>query len=1248
MAVTTKELQISNKSYINKDFASMYNEHFATLKNLSNRFDPSDSNESDPFILLLKLMDSVGDKINYNIDKNILERFILSCTQEQSMRELTSLLGYDMHYYKSAKTKVIFKYDFSKLKDSEGNTDTSTSSITIPQYSIVTDGEEIQYVTQSITSIQRSTGVSTEVEVIQGELKTLSVLDNTIVQLENLTDNNLLYFPEIMVAENGVFITDTSETDTWTKSTNLNTEVYGTRVYKFGFDSKKNLPYIEFPNWIADIIGEGLIIRYMITSGVKGNVMAKALTTLSRSGVSDNASDSDIIVTNYSSATSGEDVETIDEAYSGYHKTIGTFNTLTTCRDYTNAIFNLLDDNDNYVVSNDIVSDRRNDINYGTKVVCYGDQGLETKNIITKDASGNPVITAYDLCIYGTKPITSTLTTNVKKSGGYIDSYAPVSEDTISEIENYIEESKTISHDYKLLKNDDLFNIRDNYKLNATIYTNKKMNVLEQSEIIANICNTLIENYNPRQLSYGQALDITEMNDIMEAADSRIKSITLNEPEHDLKFVTIENKESPLYVTENGVTRCSDFYKFVTSKNILAGRISAFEYDDDFDYASNENILAKVEKIKAITTNCNLNAFKKGETTKYTLKSNESIQFIAPNLITKTTYPYGINYFLKLESGDYIPADAEYELKENDELVFTYKDGNSNTVITPLQAGDIIKPNMNFYTCSSRSSETPTLPNGVKNDTYPTEYVGYKFFTLTTNDTVDYCTVAKEELTASKKCYWLTNASQNMIKWKLVPGTTDSYYYYLNDNEHFFYSDLNLTSLYEFGTGTKLIITDVTKTQADLQAEWVQDNYINVESISEDGLAALKDVFITKVFSSTSSLTIYSNTIITIAEGDTLTLKNNSDADFSIKDNDFSAVISNSLEISYVYEGEETVNKLPDRSSFSETSPMRWACRATLDLNSSKKEGQFLDGNQTITYYKAAVDDNGDYIYDETTGYEADTEGVTIQPGNYFKLNNDLEASGGENIDLQYLTTALKFECPTLLLYEEDDTTTSLITYSDDFDQIILPRTIETDSGPKTYSEIDIYVNPVNDSDRYIMMYNAELDNEYTITAYTKDNKEIKCLTMFIPASTGLEGVSTLTIDPDTYTDTMTVIKISDKDLDTKCNRLHIEVEASTRAEAKISIMTSKIKLVKGINTYLGLTENDDIISYIKEKFPQQFDKFHILNDIDNSRRLEVSDAYNLSSSACFYDVNNIANKWIIPKIDFENSHIEVARSCRL
>ena len=78
---------------------------------ISERWDPSSTNESDPGIVLLKVLTAVADKLNYNIDANTLEAFMPSAAQEESMRKLTEMLGYDMKYYQSATTEVKITYN---------------------------------------------------------------------------------------------------------------------------------------------------------------------------------------------------------------------------------------------------------------------------------------------------------------------------------------------------------------------------------------------------------------------------------------------------------------------------------------------------------------------------------------------------------------------------------------------------------------------------------------------------------------------------------------------------------------------------------------------------------------------------------------------------------------------------------------------------------------------------------------------------------------------------------------------------------------------------------------------------------------------------------------------------------------------------------------------------------------------------------------------------------------------------------
>ena len=75
---------LSSMSYTNKDYRAIYTELLELVKKLTYKWDPTITNESDPGMILLKLDAIIGDKNNYNIDKNILEAFPETLTQEFS------------------------------------------------------------------------------------------------------------------------------------------------------------------------------------------------------------------------------------------------------------------------------------------------------------------------------------------------------------------------------------------------------------------------------------------------------------------------------------------------------------------------------------------------------------------------------------------------------------------------------------------------------------------------------------------------------------------------------------------------------------------------------------------------------------------------------------------------------------------------------------------------------------------------------------------------------------------------------------------------------------------------------------------------------------------------------------------------------------------------------------------------------------------------------------------------------------
>ena len=1236
MAITERELQISNKSYTNKDFEAVYTELLTYAEKLSKRFSPVNSNESDPFVVLLKLVAFVTDKVNYNVDKNILEAFMASCTQEKSMRELCDMLGYHMHYYEAATTEVIFKYKFTGVAGESG--------IQIPKFSTVTDGNNIQYVTTQDAYIETSTGVSESTPVIQGKRKTFTVLGSDKILLENI-NNNKLYFPELYVAQNGTFVSDKSG-EAWQIVDNLNIQQYGSKVYKFGFDTMINQPYLEFPDWIAEIIGSGLSIDYIVTEGVSGNVGVKELTTVVRlsKDADDKIKDSDIIVVNSSVATNGKNIETIDEAYEGFKKTIGTFETLVTCRDYANYIYK----NMSKQVSNVQVADRRSDINYALNVVEYDDYGPTVKS-----ESAIRGINANELCLYPLKPLTNNTYTGLKYvdnsgkevfvTGGYDDAYRPLS--NITPIKNRLEDSKTISHDYKDLKNDDLYFIKDNYELSVVISTAYKVNVLEQLDIKYNIKNALIKEFNSRTLDWGEEIPFDKLIEVIMNADNRITNISLMQPDHSLEFVEANGSSY-----KKGTERYDFWIDYIITKNILEGKVSLYDFDDEFSYSYTEEGGKFIPDIISFTSKCGLGTINAGNS--LTLKNNEVVQFIAPRLITGNgIYPMNVLYNLYLSSeSTFIKKSADYKLQKGDYLALLYTEENSKPVVELYtenkyivatdSLGKVVDNKGNIFSAnfdiksdinSDWTMDSTDLKAYEATWNYAFSQLGINTPTLqaysigSASDELKHKTFNEENITTTKRCYWVMNNANNKINWSPNMATA-TLNYILGDNEYFFYSDMAMTELYSYGPGTSLKITGTTDTTG-----WTISDPKSIDEITEDGLSSLLNVFIVKDFTK-NNLNIKINDIITLTSGDIIKVTKDS---LTIKDNEYDTI--GSCSISYTANGVE--NNLPDRSSFKDAD-YNWKVRAVLDINSGPDKAQELLGNQSVVFRHK----NGN------SELQAATKDI-------FKLSNLTQKNGGENVDIAYRDLDLKLVYPALYTYKYKE-----VNYDDT--RAIFSTRDENNYEFKTLHEAEEVEGKTLELSLPIPRF-EELgtDNKSVcITLYRNDtitrevdqapNVQISVSEgAVLKSSANAAGAASIDLLNNSYV-TVEITRKTDS-VATTAN-LKITVSANAGDTGKkindVRIFISKPQVSSGNNPLLKENVEDfNFKKFVSDNFNQTInEKFYSMVEIDPSKQIELSSKCKLDSPAAFLDYNNVANKWLLGKIDFDNSSFEIAANCKL
>ena len=666
--ITNKELSEITLSPTKKDYYQIWNELMELATKISDRWSPDSTNESDPGIVLLKALTAIADKLNYNIDKNTLEAFMPSAAQEESMRKLTEMMGYSMKHYQSAACKALITYKSSN----EHTISEFTDGIYFPKFiNLKNEDEDVNYVTLEDFVLQPGTEAY-EVTVLEGELLECETNNDNIITLLHLDDLNRYILPEYAIAENGIFITnitDSVESELWRKEQNLNTQQLGSKVYKFGIDSVAQLPYVQFPEDIRTLIEDGIKIRYVRTNGINGCIAANVLSKFEKPAIWSTA-DSELIkelavdnfsVTNNSAANNGANPETLTSAYNNYKKTIGTFDTLVTCRDYMNKIYQLTesDTNTTPLVSNIIVSDIRDDINKAVTVCSFNDYGVcqTTRSLKNEDSTNK--IEHFDLVLYPFKTVYG-----LNNKTEFKNSFKYTAENS-QKIQTDLALNKTIAHNIVSPEESDIACIKNYLKLKAKVTTTKKVTLAEETEILNNIYKAIYANFNARQIDFGDEIPYESLVKVIKNADYRIKEISLDEPALDTKFCLVNQSEETLSTNEHTSDLGNILYNKLALRNVLAGKISAFEYNNDFiseydktgypSYSPSYPPVGSTKKIKTISSYFDVGtAFANRDRTKekdgLVLKENEVIQFRMPNFKTTKTYPAYVNYFIKLNT----------------------------------------------------------------------------------------------------------------------------------------------------------------------------------------------------------------------------------------------------------------------------------------------------------------------------------------------------------------------------------------------------------------------------------------------------------------------------------------------------------------------------------------------------------------------------------------------------------------------
>lgn len=683
---------ISNLSYINKDFNSLWDEIMEVVPKLTSKWNPGEANESDPLVVLLKELGIVSDKLNYNIDRNTLEAFPDTLTQLRAAHSVFTSMGYIPRWYKSAtsKLKVIYNGGIGEDTASASSGESTSVSAKLPKFTAVQDsGGEVVYTLLEDMDITPGTPEQAELYAIEGTINDFEVNGDTCITTDYLDSKNRLYFIQPNVAQNGIFICDTesfegftieeldslADSGCWKRVTNLYQQLPGSKVFQFGIDPSTGSSYIQFPEDIGSLIGSGLYIKYILSNGSYGNVAAKTLTEFPSLSITASNDDSSVVlptdvnfsVTNISAITNGKDPETIAEMQDSYQRVVGTFDTLVTLRDYESYLYNQEDTLGQPLVSNIRVSDRTNDLYSSCVVKGLDIQGQATSEVVNLDND----FTAYDLRFYPVGNSASSITKNNFNSTfkTYGDSTAETSSAMRTKLINEVGEAKAIIHDYKEWMGQPIYL---NYELRGQIYLQKTVSEDEADSIKEAVIQNLCTHLNARELEFGQAIDYGSVVNWIKESDPRIQYVAL-EP---IDYVVDEDSLKAFDSRNNGL----DVYQ----RSVLNGNTPWTTYDS-LPYYWNTDVEKTVEGVnengnplKSISPQVVGKFDSTSETYEapwsggsYEVRANETLAIIVPEYTVTTTYS---NYFYAVYVGDEeIPADTPYQLKGN-QRIYIYEE----------------------------------------------------------------------------------------------------------------------------------------------------------------------------------------------------------------------------------------------------------------------------------------------------------------------------------------------------------------------------------------------------------------------------------------------------------------------------------------------------------------------------------------------------------------------------------------------
>jgi hypothetical protein len=319
-------------SYTSRDYLSIFQDLVDAIPQLSSTWTSKD--ETDPGIVILKLMSMFGDMLSYNQDKQALEVYPDSVQQRKNAAQIFGLIGYKMHWYKSATCVA---------------TVSSLISIVIPRYStFVTKNNKISYTNLSEIDVSASSPI--DINLIQGtpRLPPKISVEDPNSEWHDSYDYNLsvdlitdcrYYIDDADVDETSITLVD-SAGEQWIQVDDISLQTSAGKYFEFDID-EYDKPYIKFVSYWTKYNLTNFKLFYIVSDGSNGTISAGTLASISSSIYDSSKTDTvstDSISINNTASIGGYDPETPDEARITSKTYVNTFDTLITLSDFRNAV----------------------------------------------------------------------------------------------------------------------------------------------------------------------------------------------------------------------------------------------------------------------------------------------------------------------------------------------------------------------------------------------------------------------------------------------------------------------------------------------------------------------------------------------------------------------------------------------------------------------------------------------------------------------------------------------------------------------------------------------------------------------------------------------------------------------------------------------------------------------------------------------------------------------------------------------